>query len=131
MKSTKRSTDRPVKTLPKVVRIADALKDDSGHFEEFKDILRDMRFLPAGRVQNAMGVARQTTAFNCFVSGEIEDSMDSIMQRATEAAETMRRGGGIGYSFSNLRPRGDLIKTLESRSSGPVFMGIYDAICRQ
>ena len=115
----------------KVVRIADALKDDSEHFEEFKDILRDMRFLPAGRVQNAMGAARQTTAFNCFVSGTIDDSMDSIMQRATEAAETMRRGGGIGYDFSKIRPRGDLIKTLESRSSGPVsFMGIYDAICQ-
>ena len=115
----------------KVVRIADALKDDSGHFEEFKDILRDMRFLPAGRVQNAMGAARQTTAFNCFVSGTIDDSMNSIMQRATEAAETMRRGGGIGYDFSRIRPRGDLIKTLESRSSGPVsFMGIYDAICQ-
>ena len=115
----------------KVVRIADALKDDSGHFEEFKDILRDMRFLPAGRVQNAMGAARQTTAFNCFVSGTIDDSMNSIMQRATEAAETMRRGGGIGYDFSRIRPRGDLIKSLESRSSGPVsFMGIYDAICQ-
>ena len=115
----------------KVVRIADALKDDSEHFEEFKDILRDMRFLPAGRVQNAMGAARQTTAFNCFVSGTIDDSMDSIMQRATEAAETMRRGGGIGYDFSRIRPRGDLIKSLESRSSGPVsFMGIYDAICQ-
>ena len=115
----------------KVVRIADALKDDSEHFEQFKDILRDMRFLPAGRVQNAMGAARQTTAFNCFVSGKIEDSMNSIMQRATEAAETMRRGGGIGYSFSQIRPRGDLIKSLESRSSGPVsFMGIYDAICQ-
>ena len=115
----------------KVVRIADALKDDSEHFEEFKDILRDMRFLPAGRVQNAMGAARQTTAYNCFVSGIIDDSMDSIMQRATEAAETMRRGGGIGYDFSRIRPRGDLIKSLESRSSGPVsFMGIYDAICQ-
>ena len=115
----------------KVVRIADALKDDSEHFEEFKDILRNMRFLPAGRVQNAMGAARQTTAYNCFVSGIIEDSMDSIMRRATEAAETMRRGGGIGYDFSRIRPRGDLIKSLESRSSGPVsFMGIYDAICQ-
>jgi len=115
----------------KVVRIADALKDDSEHFEQFKDILRNMRFLPAGRVQNAMGAARQTTAFNCFVSGVIEDSMDSIMQRATEAAETMRRGGGIGYDFSRIRPRGDIIKSLESRSSGPVsFMGIYDAICQ-
>ena len=83
----------------KVVRIADALKDSPDHFEEFKDALRHMRFLPAGRVQNAMGAARQTTAYNCFVSGPVEDSMSSIMQKATEAAETMRRGGGIGYDF--------------------------------
>ena len=115
----------------KVVRIADALKDDHQHFKDFKDALRHMRFLPAGRVQNAMGAARQTTAYNCFVSGEIEDSMTSIMQRATEAAETMRRGGGIGYDFSKLRPRGDRIKSLESMSSGPVsFMGIFDAVCQ-
>jgi len=115
----------------KVVRIADALKDDQEHFKDFKDALRHMRFLPAGRVQNAMGAARQTTAYNCFVSGEIEDSMTSIMQRATEAAETMRRGGGIGYDFSKLRPRGDRIKSLESMSSGPVsFMGIFDAVCQ-
>lgn len=115
----------------KIVRIAGALKDDAGHFEEFKDTLRHMRFLPAGRVQNAMGAARQTTAFNCFVSGIIEDSMDSIMGRATEAAETMRRGGGIGYDFSRLRPRGDRIKSLESKASGPVsFMGIFDAVCQ-
>ena len=86
----------------KVVRIADALKDSPDHFEEFKDALRHMRFLPAGRVQNAMGAARQTTAYNCFVSGPVEDSMSSIMQKATEAAETMRRGGGIGYDFSRL-----------------------------
>ncbi len=115
----------------KVVRIADSLKDSDKHFEEFKDVLRHMRFIPAGRVQNTMGTARQTTAYNCFVSGVIEDSMDSIMSRAKEAAETMRRGGGIGYDFSKIRPRGDLIKSLESRSSGPVsFMGIYDAICQ-
>ena len=47
----------------KAVRIADALKDSTQHFEQLKDVLRDMRFLPAGRVQNAMGAARQTTAF--------------------------------------------------------------------
>jgi len=115
----------------KCVRIAQALKDDDEHFVRFKDILRNMRFLPAGRVQNAMGSARQTTAYNCFVSGQIDDSMSSIMQRATEAAETMRRGGGIGYDFSRIRPTGDLIKSLESRSSGPVsFMGIFDAVCQ-
>lgn len=115
----------------KVVRIADALKDSPEHFEDFKDALREMRFLPAGRVQNAMGAARQTTAFNCFVSGQVSDSMTSIMAKATEAAETMRRGGGIGYDFSKLRPRGDRIKSLDSQSSGPVsFMGIFDAVCQ-
>ena len=75
----------------KVVRIAEALKDTPDHFENFKDALRHMRFLPAGRVQNAMGAARQTTAYNCFVSGAIEDSMDSIMGRATDAAEYVER----------------------------------------
>ena len=115
----------------KVVRISEALKDTPDHFENFKDTLRHLRFLPAGRVQNAMGAARQTTAYNCFVSGTIEDSMDSIMGRATEAAETMRRGGGIGYDFSRLRPRGDRIKSLDSRASGAVsFMQIYDAVCQ-
>ena len=89
-----------------------------------------MRFLPAGRVQNAMGAARQTTAFNCFVSGTIDDSMDSIMQRATEAARPLERWRHR-LRLHRIRPRGDLIKSLESRSSGPVsFMGIYDAICQ-
>tara|TARA_R110000851_G_scaffold191445_1_gene342088 strand:+ start:8932 stop:10629 length:1698 start_codon:yes stop_codon:yes gene_type:complete len=115
----------------KVVRIANSLKDSDLHFEEFKDVLRHLRFLPAGRVQNAMGAARQTTAFNCFVSGILEDSMDSIMGRAAQAAETMRRGGGIGYDFSRLRPRGDRIKSLDSKASGAVsFMGIFDSVCQ-
>lgn len=115
----------------KIVRIANALRDSPEHFEQFKDILRNMRFLPAGRIQNAMGAARQTTAYNCFVSGTVDDSMVSIMARATEAAETMRRGGGIGYDFSNVRPKGDRIKTLDSKASGPVsYMAIFDAVCQ-
>ena len=115
----------------KVVRIADGLKDIAEHFEDFKEALREMRFLPSGRDQNAIGAARQTTAYNCFVSSTITDDMGSIMSVATEAAETMRRGGGIGYDFSNLRPRGDRIKSLDSLASGPVsFMGIFDAVCQ-
>ena len=90
-----------------------------------------MRFLPAGRVQSAIGSSRITTAYNCFVSGTIEDSMNTIMEKASEAAETMRRGGGIGYDFSKIRPRGDKIKSLDSQASGPVsFMGIFDSICQ-
>lgn len=116
-------------------RIAAALKDDDRHFADFRDALLGMRFLPAGRIQSAMGSTRQVTPYNCYVSGKINDSFvdgdGSILERATEAAATMRMGGGIGYDFSTLRPRGDLIRKLQSHSSGPVsFMHIFDAICK-
>ena len=115
----------------KAKRIARALADGIDHQWELEEILGNMRFLPAGRVQSAMGANRIVTAYNCFVSGEIEDSMNNIMERAGEAAETMRRGGGIGYDFSKIRPRGDRIKSLDSSASGPIsFMGIFDAICQ-
>lgn len=116
-------------------RIANALKDDEGHFRVFREIIMDMRFVPAGRVQSAMGAPKAVTPYNCFVSGTIEDSFidghGSIMSRATEAAATMRQGGGIGYDFSTLRPRGDLIRKLGSSSSGPLsFMDIFDSVCQ-
>ena len=115
----------------KIKRIARALADDTEHQYSLEDILGTMRFLPAGRVQSSVGSNRITTAYNCFVSGTIEDSMHSIMEKASEAAETMRRGGGIGYDFSKIRPRGDRIKSLDSQSSGPIsFMGIFDAVCQ-
>lgn len=115
----------------KIKRIARALADDIEHQYSLEDILGTMRFLPAGRVQSSVGSNRITTAYNCFVSGTIEDSMHSIMEKASEAAETMRRGGGIGYDFSKIRPRGDKIKSLDSQSSGPIsFMGIFDAVCQ-
>lgn len=114
-----------------MTRIADALKDSPEHFQAFRDILLNQDFLPGGRVQSAMGAPREVTPYNCFVSVEIEDSMGSIMEAATYAAETMRLGGGIGYDFSKLRPRNDLIVSLDSKASGPVsFMGIFDAICK-
>ena len=78
-----------------------------------------------------MGANRVVTSFNCFVSGTIEDNMNDIMSKAGEAAETMRRGGGIGYDFSRIRPKGDKIKSLQSQASGPVsFMGIFDSVCQ-
>ncbi|RTL05395.1 adenosylcobalamin-dependent ribonucleoside-diphosphate reductase [Candidatus Dependentiae bacterium] len=114
-----------------MIRVADALKDNEEHYLQLKEILLNQRFLPAGRVQAAIGAPREVTAYNCFVSGTLEDSMDSIMEKAAEAAQTMRLGGGIGYDFSSLRPRGDHIASLDSRSSGPIsFMGIFDAICK-
>jgi len=114
-----------------MTRVANALKDDEEHFNNFRDILYGMRFMPAGRVQSAMGAPRRVTPYNCFVSMTIPDSMEGIMLAAQEAAKTMQLGGGIGYDFSTLRPSGALIKGLDSRSSGPLsFMGIFDAVCK-
>ena len=114
-------------------RIASPLCDSDSHFAAFREILLEMRFMPAGRIQASIGATRVTTPYNCFVSGTIEDSFTkghgSIMGRAEEAATTMRLGGGIGFDFSTLRPRGELIKTLDSQATGPVsFMPIYDAV---
>lgn len=116
-------------------RVANGLKDNDEHFHELRNILLPMRFMPAGRIQASVGSNKNTTPYNCFVSGTIADSFvegdGSIMQRAMEAATTMRMGGGIGYDFSTLRPKGDMIVKLQSRSSGPIsFMEIFDAVCR-
>lgn len=118
-----------------MTRVAVTLSDNDEHFKALRDILLHQRFLPAGRVQAAIGSTKGIAAHNCFVSGTIEDSFvdgtGSIMGRAQEAAATMRLGGGIGYDFSTLRPRGSLIKKLNSQTSGAVsFMEIFDAVCR-
>lgn len=120
-------------------RVAGALKDNDNHYHEFRDALLNMRFMPAGRVQAAMGASKAVTPYNCFVSGTIPDSFvdrdnefnSSIAHRAEQAATTMRMGGGIGYNFSTLRPQGALIRKLNSKSSGPLgFMPIFDAYCK-
>ena len=112
-------------------RFASAVADNEAHYYSFREILLDQRFMGGGRTQLAMGSPRQTTAFNCFVSPTIEDSFEGIMDVAKKAGQTMRRGGGIGYDFSTIRPKGAIIKTLGSPSSGPIsFMRIYDSLCK-
>lgn len=120
-------------------RVASRLTDTREEYHEFREILLSMRFMPAGRIQAAIGSPRATTPYNCYVSGTIPDSftkpdnhhMSSIMHRAHQAADTMRMGGGIGYDFSTLRPEYDIIRKLGSQSSGPIsFMKIFDAVCK-
>lgn len=116
-------------------RICTVLSDGDAHYHNIRDIMLDQRFLPAGRIQAAIGSSKNITPYNCFVSGPISDSFvegeNNIMDMAKEAATTMRMGGGIGYDFSTLRPRGSLIQKLQSRSSGAVsFMDIYNSVCK-
>lgn len=113
-----------------VNRLSSTLSDNDNHRRALSDIFLDMRFMPAGRVQAAIGAPKRVTPWNCFVSGTISDDFNDIMEKAKEAGHTMRLGGGIGYDFSTLRPRGALIKSLGSQSSGPVsFMDIFNSVC--
>lgn len=113
-----------------MARIANTLKDNEKHFQECLHILRRQAFLPGGRIHSSIGAAKKTTAFNCYVSGTIEDSRMGIFQRLQEAAQTMGLGGGDGFDFSTIRPRGALIKSQGSHASGPVsYMKVWDTMC--
>lgn len=116
-------------------RIARALAEveaDPAHWEgEFYKALEDFKFLPAGRITAGAGTGRSVTLFNCFVMGTIPDNMGGIFDGLKEAALTMQQGGGIGYDFSTIRPRGAEVKGVAADASGPLsFMDVWDAMCR-
>ncbi len=99
--------------------------------EPFYRALEDFRFLPAGRILSGAGSGRRVTLFNCFVMGDIQDDLGSIFAHLREAALTMQQGGGIGYDFSSLRPKGALVKGVGADASGPLsFMDVWDSMCR-
>ena len=99
--------------------------------QEFAHALAGHKFLPAGRILAGAGTGRSVTLFNCFVMGTIEDSMDGIFSALREAALTLQQGGGIGYDFSSLRPKGALVQRVGADASGPVsFMDVWDSMCR-
>lgn len=110
--------------------IARKLGSNLNHSVQLYDSLKNSRFLPAGRIQAAIGATeREVSPFNCSVSQRIDDSMDSIMAALSNAAKILRLGTGIGYNFSNLRPRGAEIKKLKTKSSGPLsFMKMFDVM---
>ena len=97
----------------------------------FAGALAGHRFLPAGRILAGAGTGRTVTLFNCFVMGTIPDDLSGIFAHLREAALTMQQGGGIGYDFSTLRPKGAEVRGVGADASGPVsFMDVWDAMCR-
>ncbi|MGR3321564.1 MAG: adenosylcobalamin-dependent ribonucleoside-diphosphate reductase [Pseudooceanicola sp.] len=125
--------DRSVEdTWRRIARALAAVEDQPDTWEDrFYAALEDFKFLPAGRITAGAGTARKVTLFNCFVMGTIPDSLGGIFEMLKEAALTMQQGGGIGYDFSTIRPKGADVKGVAADASGPLsFMDVWDAMCR-
>jgi ribonucleoside-diphosphate reductase alpha chain len=113
------------------VALAQVERDPALWADRFTEALADFKVLPAGRVMAGAGSGRNVTLFNCFVMGTIPDDMAGIFNHLKEAALTMQQGGGIGYDFSTLRPKGAPVKGVGADASGPLsFMDVWDAMCR-
>ncbi|MDR2238823.1 MAG: adenosylcobalamin-dependent ribonucleoside-diphosphate reductase [Zoogloeaceae bacterium] len=122
-------------------RVARALakveaEDKRAHWEKLFLEAQENGFVPAGRINSAAGTDLQATLINCFVQpvgdsiSEIVDNRPGIYTALSQAAETMRRGGGVGYDFSSIRPVGAFVKGTHSRASGPVsYMRVFDRSC--
>ena len=111
--------------------LAQVENDKDGWEETFFEALEDFKYLPAGRITAGAGTARRVTLFNCFVMGTVPDSMGGIFDMLKEAALTMQQGGGIGYDFSTIRPKGADVLGVSADASGPLsFMDVWDAMCR-
>ncbi|MEM9122455.1 MAG: adenosylcobalamin-dependent ribonucleoside-diphosphate reductase [Pseudomonadota bacterium] len=137
MKYRLKSGEGPVdatiaETWDRVARALAAPEQDPKAWEpRFRDALDEFRFLPAGRILAGAGTERRVTLFNCFVMGTIGDDLGSIFDHLREAALTMQQGGGIGYDFSTLRPKGAPVHGVGADASGPgSFMDVWDAMCR-
>lgn len=125
--------DRTVEdTWRRIARALASVEKDPAYWEEkFYEALEDFKYLPAGRITAGAGTGRSVTLFNCFVMGTIPDSMSGIFDMLKEAALTMQQGGGIGYDFSTIRPKGADVKGVAADASGPLsFMDVWDSMCR-
>jgi ribonucleoside-diphosphate reductase alpha chain len=111
--------------------LASVEKEPDVWAKRFYEALDGFKFIPAGRIVAGAGTARHVTLFNCFVMGTVPDDMGGIFGHLREAALTMQQGGGIGYDFSTLRPKGAAVKGVGADASGPLtFMDVWDAMCR-
>lgn len=118
-------------------RVADAITENesptsrntinSGLLSAF----RQFKLLPAGRIIAGAGTERSVTLSNTFVMRTLPDSLDGILDTVKEAAQTMKMGGGLGFDFSTLRPKGDIVRGLDCPAAGPLAaMDICDVVCK-
>jgi len=134
-KGGERSVEAVNQRVARALALAEPPEHRAAWEERFARALRQ-GFVPAGRIQSAAGTDLSATLINCFVQpvgdsiSRDEDGHPGIYTALAEAAETMRRGGGVGYDFSRIRPRGALVRSMQSSASGPVsYMRVFDRSC--
>jgi len=134
-KGEESSVEQVRRRVARALAVVEAEGDRAKWEKRFTRALED-GFIPAGRINSAAGIALQATLINCFVQpvgdsiSEVVDGRPGIYTALSEAAETMRRGGGVGYDFSSIRPKGAEVKGTHSRASGPVsYMRVFDRSC--
>src|SRR4051812_40255396 len=122
-------------------RVARALasvepEEQRSHWERRFLEVQEQGFVPAGRINSAAGTDLAATLINCFVQPvgdsitDVVDGRPGIYTALAEAAETMRRGGGVGYDFSSIRPSGARVRGTQSHASGPIsYMRVFDRSC--
>ena len=133
----KESTIQDVRMRVATTLAAEEAEEMRPHYVNLFFMTMENGFVPGGRINSAAGMDLEATLINCFVqpigdcvTGYDDQGRPSIYQALADAAETMRRGGGVGYNFSPIRPFGALVKGTMSRASGPLsYMRIFDRSC--
>src|SRR3954465_7661565 len=132
-----KSDERSIEAVRRrVARALAAVESEPAKWEPLFFEVLESGFIPGGRINSAAGTQLSATLINCFVQpvgdsvSEVIGGKPGIYMALLEAAETMRRGGGVGYDFSSIRPRGALVRGTQSSASGPVsYMRVFDRSC--
>lgn len=108
-------------------RVAKYISKTKEEEDEFYNVMKDVLFLPAGRTMSNSGIGRDLTLNNCFVAPQIKDDLTDIFNKVSLGAKTHQKGGGIGYDFSQLRPKGSPTSNDAVASGAISFMDVFNA----